>query len=102
MPEIRKLKAIRALVRPDARGEYLEHWRGYARAAKAAGAQVWLFEDQMLPGRFLEFTEHKAAKGMEAVLESALRESNLRKVCVRREGDDVLYREVLLGDESDQ
>ena len=98
MPEIRKLKAIRVLVRPDARGEYLEHWRDYVQAAKAAGAQVWLFEDQMLPGRFLEFTEHKAATGMESVLASAVRESDLRNLCVRREGDDVLYREVVLGE----
>jgi len=44
----------------------------------------------MSPGRFLEFTEHRAAAGMEAVLELAVRESELRSVCVRREGDDVL------------
>ncbi len=95
MPEIRKLKAVRALVRPDRRVEYLERWTGYASAAKAAGAQVWLFEDQTLPGRFLEFTEHKAAKGMEGKLEEALAEAEVRRACIRREGDDVLYREVV-------
>lgn len=96
MPGIRKLKAIRAIVRPDLRDEYLERWRKYAQAAKAAGAQVWLFEDQALPGRFIEFIEHQAAEGMEAVLDSVFERTELRRSCVRREGDDVLYREVRL------
>jgi hypothetical protein len=94
MPGIRKLKAISAIVRPDLRDEYLERWGSYSQAAKAAGAQVWLFEDQALPGRFLEFTEHQAAEGMEAVLDSASERAELRRSCVRRGGDDVLYREV--------
>jgi len=97
MPEIRKLKAVRALVRPDQRDEYLERWTGYAGTVKAMGAQVWLFEDQMLPGRFLEFTEHMAEKGMEGKLEAALVGADVRGVCIRREGDDVLYREVVWG-----
>jgi hypothetical protein len=79
------------------REEYLELWKGYAEAAKATGAQVWLFEDQMLPGRFLEFTEHMAAQGMEDALAKAFRDSGVRKPCERREGDDVLYREVGVG-----
>jgi hypothetical protein len=91
------LKAVRAVVRPDKRGEYLESWTEYAGAAKAVGGQVWLFEDQMLPGRFLEFTEHKAAEGMEGKLEAALAEANVRRACIRREGDDLLYREVNWG-----
>jgi hypothetical protein len=94
MPGIRKLKAVRALVRPDQRDGYLERWAQYAGVAKALGARVWLFEDQMLPGRFLEFTEHQAAKGMEGKLEAALVEADVRRICLRREGDDVLYREV--------
>ncbi len=93
---VRKLKAVRALVRPELREEYLELWKGYASAAKSTGAQVWLFEDQMLPGRFLEFTEHVAAPGMEDALAKAFREAGLRRQCVRREGDDVLYREVVV------
>ena len=96
MPGIRKLKAIRAIVRPDLRDEYLERWSNYAQAAKAAGVQVWLFADQALPGRFIEFTEHQAAEGMEAVLDSVFERADLRRSCVRREGDDVLYREVRL------
>jgi hypothetical protein len=96
MPGIRKLKAIRAIVRPDLRGQYLERWSSYAQAAKAVGAQVWLFEDQALPGRFIEFTEHQAAEGMEAVLDSAFERAELRRSCVRRDGDDALYREVRL------
>jgi hypothetical protein len=96
MAGIRKLKAVRALVRPDLREYYLERWEGYAEAAKAAGAQVWLFEDQLLPGRYLEFTEHMAAEGMEDALAAAFREAGLTRPCVRRDGDDILYREVVL------
>ncbi len=94
MPGIRKLKVVRAVVRPAQRGEYLENWARYAEAAVAAGAQVRLLEDQALPGRFLELTEHVAAEGMESALDSAVREAELRRACVRREGDDLLYREV--------
>jgi hypothetical protein len=97
MSGIRKLKAVRAVVRPDKRDDYLESWKTYAGAAKAAGAQVRLFEDQVLPGRFLEFTEHKAAEGMEGRLEGAFREADVKGACVRREGDEVLYREVVIG-----
>ena len=102
MAGIRKLKAVRAIVRPDRRDEYLESWTDYARAAETAGAQVSLFEDQALPGRFLEFTEHIAAEGMEAVLSSAFERAELKKACVRREGDDLLYREVVRGDSGGQ
>ena len=94
MPGIRKLKAVRAVVRPAQRNEYLEDWAKYAEAARAAGAQVRLLEDQALPGRFLELTEHVAAEGMESALELAARDAGLRRNCVRREGDDLLYREV--------
>ncbi|UCC48544.1 MAG: hypothetical protein JSV41_13980 [Gemmatimonadota bacterium] len=96
MPGVRKLRAVRAIVRPDRRDEYLGCWRRYASAADAAGARVQLFEDQVLPGRFLELTEHEAAQGMELALERAVQEAELRRSCVRREGDDVLYREVTL------
>lgn len=94
MTEIRKLKAVRAVVRPTQRSEYLEGWDRYAVLARAAGAEVRLLEDQMLPGRFLELTEHTAATGMELALEEAARESDLRRNCVRREGDDLVYRDV--------
>jgi hypothetical protein len=96
MRGVRKLRAVRAIVRPDRRDEYLERWRRYASAAEAAGARVQLLEDQVLPGRFLELTEHQAAKGMELALERAVRHAEVRRSCVRREGDDVLYREVTL------
>ncbi len=58
-----------------------------------AGARARLFEDQMLPGRFLELTEHVAEEGMAAALERAVEEAGLRGLCVRREGEDVYYRE---------
>lgn len=96
MPGIRKAKAVRAIVRPDRRDEYLERWRKYASAAAAAGARVRLLEDQVLPGRFLELTEHQAGEGMELALQRAVQEAELRRSCVRREGDEVLYREVRL------
>lgn len=91
---IRKLKVVRAVVRPAQRDEYLGHWSKYAELARAAGAQVRLLEDQALPGRFLEVTEHVAAEGMESALDAAARDAELRRLCVRRDGDDLLYREV--------
>jgi hypothetical protein len=95
MAEILKARAVRALVRPDRREEYLRLWDRYSSAARELGATVRLFEDQVLPGRFLELTEHVAAEGMEAALRHAAGE--LRQTCVRREGEDVLYREVRSG-----
>lgn len=94
MGKVLKLRAVRAIVRPDRRDEYLERWGEYARASMAAGATVRLYEDQALPGRFLEFTEHVAATGAEGELERALRSAELRRCCVRREGEDILYRHV--------
>ena len=98
MGGIRKLRAVRAVVRPTQRGQYLESWSRYAATVQAAGAAVRLLEDQALPGRFLEMTEHTAAEGMESQLESAARRAELRRCCVRREGDDILYREVRAAD----
>jgi hypothetical protein len=63
MSGIQKLKAVRAVVRPDKRGDYLD----------------------------------KAAEGMEGKLEAAFREAGVKRVCVRREGDEALYREVIFG-----
>ncbi len=94
MTEIRKLKAVRAIVRTDKRADYLAGWDEYARAAEAMGARVWLFEDETLPGRFLEFTDFKGAPGMEPRLQEAVGGANLKRLSVRREGDDLLYREV--------
>lgn len=92
--EIHKLRCVRALVRPDRRQEYLELWGHYVETVTAAGAKAALYEDQVLPGRFLETTEHVAAHGMESKLEAAYRESGLRRACVRREGDEILYRKL--------
>ena len=96
MSGIRKLRAVRAIVRPDKRDDYLERWKAYAGAVEAAGARARLLEDQVLPGRYLELTEHEAAEGMEGRLEAASERAELRQACVRREGEDVLYREVVL------
>jgi hypothetical protein len=94
MAAIRKTRAVRVIVRPDRRQEYLERWKTYAKAAKAAGVRASLYEDHVLPGRFLEFTEHTVAKGMEAALRKAFQLAELKRSCVRREGDDVFYRQV--------
>ena len=42
----------------------------------------------------MEFTEYTAAMGMVAALERAVQEAELGRVCVRREGDDIIYYEV--------
>ena len=97
MPGIRKLHGVQAIVRPDRRNEYLDCWKVYAGEAEAAGARVWLFEDEVLPGRFFEFTEYRARKGMVASLRRAVQEAGLSQRCVRREGDDLIYREVDAG-----
>ncbi len=94
MAAIRRTRAVRVIVRPDRREEYLDRWRTYADAVEAAGARTSLYEDQVLPGRFLELTEHTVAKGTEAVLRKAFQLADLKRSCVRREGDDVLYRNV--------
>ncbi len=94
MARIRKLRAVRAIVRPDRRDEYLTCWKRYVREARATGAEIRLFEDQALPGRFFELTEHWAAEGMEVALEAAYEAANVRSACVLREGEEVLYREV--------
>ncbi len=62
------------------------------------GAQVHLYEDQVLPGRFLELSEHVAAAGMEGELERTLQGAELHRCCVRREGDEILYRPVVFDD----
>lgn len=89
-----RIKAVRVIVRPDRREEYLERWRTYADAVEAAGASTSLYEDRVLPGRFLEFTELTVAKEMEAALRKAFQLADLKRSCVRREGDDVSYWEV--------
>lgn len=94
MGKIVKLKAVRVLVRPDRRERYMACWGAYSRSASELSARAWLFEDQALPGRFMEFTEFEAAVGMEGKLEAAYREAKLGEMCVRREGDDIMYRQV--------
>lgn len=98
--KIRKLRVVRAIVRPDRRDAYLERWRAYARAGDEAGARAWLFEDEALPGRFIEFTEYTGAPGIEARLKEALACSGVPNECVRRSGTEERYREVRLGNGS--
>ncbi len=95
MGKITKLKAVRTIVRPDRRKVYMEAWNAYAGAVKERGVQAWLFEDQALPGRFMEFTEYEAGPGMEGLLEQAFQKAGVGAECLRREGDDLIYREVV-------
>ena len=91
---VRKLRVVRALVRPDRRADYLARWTTYADAVRGLGGRAWLFEDEVLPGRFLEFTEYEAGEGMEAGLASAHDAAGLARACVRRTGWEERYREV--------
>lgn len=53
----RALSMQRTVVPPGGRAKFLE--RACARAAhyRGAGCQFWLFEEEALPGAFIEFTE---------------------------------------------
>lgn len=92
--EIRRLRIVRALVRPDRREAYLERWSAYARETRTLDARAWLFEDEALPGRFVEFTEYAAIPGLEARLWAALDRAGIPDECVRRSGAEERYREV--------
>ncbi len=94
--KVRKLRVVRALVRPDRRQEYLERWATHAREVSALGARAWLFEDEGLPGRFVEFVEYAGAPGMEAQLRDVVARAGLAAACVRRTGAEERYREVRL------
>ena len=92
--KVRALRIVRALVRPDQRADYLRRWWAYVERGRALDARVWLFEDQALPGRFVEFTEYFAEPGMQARLHGAVTEAGLAEACVRRTGEHERYREV--------
>lgn len=94
MAEVRKLKVVKAIVRPDRRTDYLEEWGRYVESIESLGGRAWLFEDQALTGRFMEFVEFTAGEGREGRLRAALASTSLRATCQRREGDDQLFREV--------
>ncbi|MEE9246755.1 MAG: hypothetical protein V3U63_11205 [Gemmatimonadota bacterium] len=107
MAGIKKLKVVRIVVRPDRRSAYTSAWASYAGEVKAHGGRAWLFEDQALPGRFVEFTEFEpgdagegaeGAEGAVRLIHSLQRDAKLWAFCVRREGDDLVYREVRVGD----
>lgn len=94
----RKLQIVRAIVRPDHREEYLARWAEFLRQVRALEAQAWLFEDEALPGRFVEFTEYAAAAGMEARLREARARAGVAEVCARRSGSQERYREVRIAE----
>ncbi len=91
---MRRMKIVRVTVRPDLREEYLGRWKRVAEMAAEAGASVSLYEDYVLPGRFVECVEYEAAGGARARIGEAFQAADLRRACVRREGEDVDYREV--------
>ncbi len=105
MAGIKKLKVVRIVVRPDRRSAYTSAWASYAGEVKAHGGRAWLFEDQALPGRFVEFTEFEPGEGGEGgevgevpLVQTLQRDAKLWAFCVRREGDDLVYREVRVDD----
>jgi hypothetical protein len=88
------VRAVRVVVRPDKREEYLDRWQRFAGAAEEFGARVRLCEDLVLPGRFLELIDFEASQETMSKLEDARRAAELRSSCVRREGDDLIYRRI--------
>lgn len=98
---VRKLQIVRALVRPDRRDDYIARWAAYRREAAVLDARAWLFEDEALPGRFVEFTEYFAAPGMAGRLKEAAARAGLAEVCARRTGADERYREARPADGGD-
>ncbi|MGH7545295.1 MAG: hypothetical protein ACREKI_03840, partial [Gemmatimonadota bacterium] len=97
MKPLRRLRIVRALVRPDRRAAYLERWHAYAREMRSLDTRAWLFEDEVLPGRFVEFTEYERAPDLETRLRAALDRSGLPEECVRRAGAEERYHEVRVG-----
>ncbi|UCF18345.1 MAG: hypothetical protein JSU87_10335 [Gemmatimonadota bacterium] len=93
---LKRVKIVRATVRPDLREEYLGRWRRFAEAAAEVGARASLYEDFVLPGRFVEWVEYEASGATKGRIGEALQGADLRRACVRREGEDVNYREVVL------
>jgi len=69
MPRV--LSIQRTVVTPGDRAKFLE--RAKARAAHYAGAgcQWWLFEEDVLPGAFLEFTEARDSATLRSAHASA-------------------------------
>lgn len=94
---VRKLQFVRVIVRPDRREEYLRRWTDYRGRAQALGARVWLLEDEVLPGRFLEVTEFEGGPGVDAALHDAAALAGLASACVRRAGEGERYRECAAG-----
>lgn len=95
--KIHRLRIVKALVRPDRRAAYLERWSAYIREMHPLDARAWLFEDEALPGRFVEFTEYLGAAGIETRLRAALDRAGVPEECVRRSGGEERYREVRVG-----
>ena len=81
------------IVRPDRRAEYRDRWAAYQRGINELGGRAWLFEDEVLPGRFIEFTEYTGGADMETGIAAAMTAAGFGKLCVRREGEGERYRE---------
>ena len=90
---VRKLRVVRAIVRPDRRDQYRERWAAYQQKIVELGARAWLFEDEVLPGRFIEFTEYTGGADMETGIAQAMSAAGFATLCVRRDGEGERYRE---------
>lgn len=90
---VRKLRVVRAIVRPDRRDQYRERWAEYQGKVAEQGGRAWLFEDEVLPGRFIEFTEYTGGADTEAGIAQAMTAAGFAKLCVRRDGEGERYRE---------
>jgi hypothetical protein len=56
----------RTLVRPVDRARFLERLRAKASHYRGAGCRFWVFEEQALPGAFVEFCEAPDARTLAA------------------------------------
>jgi hypothetical protein len=62
----RSLTIHRTVVTPADRERWFERVRARERHFKAAGCRYWVFEEQALPGAFVEFCEANDAPALTA------------------------------------
>lgn len=62
----RSLTIHRTVVTPTDRDRWFDRCRAREAHYKAAGCRYWVFEEQALPGAFVEFCEANDAKSLSA------------------------------------
>ena len=67
----RALTMHRTVIRPVDRKAFFERLRSKQRHYEAAGCRYWVFEEEALPGAFVEFCEADDSKTLSAAHASA-------------------------------